>query len=39
MNWEVSNRSDIADKLGVSVEELKILNDVTVSSMLSLEDF
>jgi len=31
---------DIADKLGVSVEEFrKILNDVTVSSMLSLEDF
>ncbi|MEN8905492.1 MAG: FliA/WhiG family RNA polymerase sigma factor [Clostridiales bacterium] len=31
---------DIADRMGVSVAEFhKVLNDVTVSSMLSLEDF
>jgi len=31
---------DIADKMGVSVAEFhKVLNDVSVSSMLSLEDF
>ncbi|HOJ80780.1 MAG TPA: FliA/WhiG family RNA polymerase sigma factor [Clostridiales bacterium] len=45
--WEVENElgrsatdKDIADKLNISVEELhKLLNEVNVSSLISLEDF
>jgi RNA polymerase sigma factor for flagellar operon FliA len=45
--WEVENElghsasdKDIADKLGISMDELyKLLNDVNVTSMVSLEEF
>ena len=45
--WEVENElgrsatdKDVAEKLNISVEELhKLLNEVNVSSLISLEDF
>ncbi len=45
--WEVENElghsatdKEIADKLGISIDEFyKLLNDVNVTSMVSLEDF
>ncbi len=45
--WEIENElghsasdQEVADKLGVSIEEFhKLLNDVSISSMVSLEEF